>query len=279
MAADCDLCGEKKPSKKQPVNAVKASRLEPADVIARCRELGKAHGFRLETYGESQGYPLIAMTKRTPGPRPRIYLSAAQHGDEPAGPAGLLRLLEEKRFDARANWFLCPLLNPVGLAKGTRENAEGIDLNRDYRGTPRSNEVAAHVTWLQRQPRFDLALCLHEDWETYGFYLYELNPKALPSYAESIVESVAKICPLQLTDVIEGRPAKGGIIRPDIDPATRELWPESVHLRLNHTSRCYTTETPSVLPLEQRALAQCAAVETAVNLLIESRRAETNTRA
>jgi murein tripeptide amidase MpaA len=72
-------------------------------------------------------------------------------------------LLERGFFDARAVWFLCPLLNPVGLAHGTRENAGGLDLNRDYLH-PASTEVRAHTAWLQRQPRFDLALILHEDW-------------------------------------------------------------------------------------------------------------------
>ena len=31
------------------------------------------------------------------------------------------------------------------------------------------------MRWLARQPNFDLAVCVHEDWESVGFYLYELN--------------------------------------------------------------------------------------------------------
>jgi hypothetical protein len=72
-----------------------------------------------------------------------------------------------------------------------RENAAGIDLNRDYRHL-QSPEVRAHVDWLQRQPRFDVALCLHEDWESNGFYVYELNPDNRPSFAEKILEAAAK---------------------------------------------------------------------------------------
>ncbi len=250
------------------MNAVKAS-LDPADVIHRLRTLAATEKFRVESYGVTHGFDLVALSKRTPGPRPRIYISATSHGDEPAGPGAILRLLEEHFFDARANWFLCPMLNPAGLARRTRENAEGIDLNRDYRGTPKSFEVAAHIRWLQRQPRFDVTLCLHEDWETTGFYIYELNPHARPPLAESITAAVAKTCPIEPLETIDGRSAKLGIIRPDADPAARELWPESIYLRQNHCTLGCTTETPSALPLDQRIAAQCVAVQTAVGLVVD----------
>ena len=58
--------------------------------------------------------------------------------------------------------WLCPCLNPTGFPLNRRENAEGIDLNRDYRHL-QSAEVRAHIDWLGRQPFFDLTLCLHED--------------------------------------------------------------------------------------------------------------------
>jgi protein MpaA len=222
-----------------------------------------AAGFRVEKFGETPSGPLLALTKRTAGPRPRIYLSAGIHGDEPAPPLALLKLLERGFFDARAIWFICPLLNPVGLARGTRENANGIDLNRDYRN-PASAEIRAHVAWLQRQPRFDLALVVHEDWEAKGFYLYELNRTQQPSLAEPILEAVRATCPIELAEQIDGFPASGGIIRPEGDPTKREMWPESIYLHAHHTRLSYGFETPSTLPLEQRITTLCTAIETAV---------------
>jgi hypothetical protein len=88
-----------------------------------------------------------------------------------------------------------------------------MDLNRDYRHL-QSPEVRAHINWLQRQPPFDLSLCLHEDWEAAGFYVYELNPDHKPSFAEKIIEAAATACPIDPSPVIEGRPAQNGIIRP-----------------------------------------------------------------
>ncbi len=229
-------------------------------------DAGQAVGFRPEIYGEIEGCPLLALTRRTPGPRPRIYLSAGMHGDEPAPPQALLQLLKRGVFDQRATWFLCPLLNPTGLARGTRENADGLDLNRDYKDLS-SLEIRAHTAWLRRQPNFDLTLCLHEDWEATGFYLYELNPTNRPSLADPIIGAVSTVCPIDPSPLIDGREAQGGIIRPVGDPLLREKWPEAIYLRAHHSSLGYTLETPSALPLAQRIAAHSAAVETAIACL------------
>ena len=229
----------------------------------------QAVGFAVEPFGEVEGYPLLACTKPSLDPRPRIYLSAGIHGDEPAPPRALLHLLERGFFDERCGWFLCPLLNPTGMAAGMRENHERRDLNREYRSL-QAAETRAHVAWLKRQPPFDLTLCLHEDWESSGFYLYELNPDRRPSLAESIVAAVSRICPLDLSARIDGRPAHGGIIRPDDDPTKRELWPEAIYLRAHHTRLSYTLETPSACPLPQRIAAHTTAVTTAVHGLLQN---------
>lgn len=250
------------------MNPVKASAppLDPAVVLAHVAEIAPKRGFRVEKFGEVGGHPLLALTKRTPGRRPKIYISTGIHGDEPAGPAALLKLLENGFFDSRATWFLCPLLNPLGLARGTRENPDGVDLNRDYR-EPRSSEIRAHIAWLERQPRFDLSLCLHEDWETSGFYIYELNPAKKPPLAEPIIRAVSDVCPIELAELIDGRPGKDGIIRPADEPTERPLWAEAIYLRVHHSDQSCTTESPSARPMEQRIAAQCAAVETAVKLV------------
>jgi hypothetical protein len=224
-------------------------------------------GFRVERFGEQAGTPLFALTKRTPGPRPRIYLSAGIHGDEPAPPLALLAMLEAGIFDDRAVWFLCPMLNPAGFMGATRENAEGLDLNRDYKDL-RSAEIRAHAAWLNRQPNFDLTLCVHEDWESKGFYLYELNPAGRPTLAKAMIEAASKVCPIEAAAVIDGRPTdEPGIIRPVSDPLMRETWPEAIYLRSHHTTLSYTIESPSAFPLDQRIATLRAAVEAALRQL------------
>ncbi len=236
------------------------------ELISQIEAAGAAAGFRADRYGEAGGYPLIALTRRTPGPRPRIYVSAGIHGDEPAPPLAIRDMIRAGVFDGRANWFVCPVLNPAGLAAGTRENAGGLDLNRDYRAA-QSVEIRAHIAWLERQPSFDITLALHEDWESTGFYLYEQNPRDRPSLALPILEAVSRTCPIDRSPLIDGREARDGIIHPGGNPLERELWPESLYLRVNHTSLAYTLESPSAFPLSERVHALRTAVETAIAIV------------
>ncbi len=248
------------------MSAVKAAPLDPLALAARLEAAALAAGFRVERYGEMGGCPLLALTKRTPGPRPRIYLSAGIHGDEPAPPLALLEMIEAGVFDHRATWFICPLLNPAGFIHATRENAAGLDLNRDYLDL-HSAEIRDHVTWLGRQPNFDLTFCLHEDWEATGYYLYELNPTRRPSLAHAMIEAVRLLCPIDPSAIIDGRPvAEPGIIRPIDDPLMRETWPEAIYLRAHHATLSYTVETPSGFPLAQRIATHRAALDAALML-------------
>jgi hypothetical protein len=248
-----------------PVKDSRPPELDAPAIVARLAAAALAAGADVETFGEVAGCPLIAITRRTPGPRPRIYLSAGIHGDEPAPPLALLEMLAAGIFDDRAHWFICPLLNPAGFLHRTRENAAGLDLNRDYRET-KSAEIAGHIAWLRRQPNFDVTLCVHEDWESKGYYLYELNPQDRPSLAEPMLAAVARVCPIDPSGMIDGRLALQGIIRPIGEPWDRPEWPEAIYLRAHHAKLGYTVESPSAFPLAQRVAAHRAALETALAL-------------
>ena len=242
--------------------------LDPADFSPRFAAAAKAAGFTARPYGEIKGYPLLAYTKRSPGPRPRVYVSTGMHGDEPAPPWALLRLLEEGFFDARCTWFLCPLLNPTGFLKNTRENFAGVDLNRDYKSL-RTAEVQAHVAWLQLQPRFDLVICAHEDWEAQGFYLYELNLADHPTLAHTMLTAARAHGPIEAAAMIDGREAaEPGIIRPVSDPLLRDTWPEALYLAYQHCTLNYTIETASAQPLAQRITTQAAALRAALDAFL-----------
>ncbi|HEY3861784.1 MAG TPA: M14 family metallocarboxypeptidase [Verrucomicrobiae bacterium] len=199
-----------------------------------------------------------ALRRDPPNARANVYMSAGIHGDEPAGPLAVLRLLTEDLWPADAAIWLCPCLNPGGFRLNRRENADGVDLNRDYRAL-QTAEVRAHVRWLERQPRFDVSICLHEDWEANGFYVYELNPDNGPSLAGNIIEAVSKVCPVDLSTTIETWAAEGGVIRPNVVPADRPLWPESLYLTTHKTRRSYTLEAPSDFPVPARVAALVAA--------------------
>jgi hypothetical protein len=228
------------------------------------------HGWNSEVFYESQDLKLLALTRaakaNTAGRRKKVYLSAGIHGDEPASPVAALNLIRNNQWPEDFDLWFCPCLNPLGFALNTRENSKGIDLNRDYL-KPVAAEITAHIAWLERQPNFDLCLLLHEDWESHGFYLYEQNPEGRLPLAEPIIEAVSKVCPIDPNELIEGRAATNGIVRPNLDPRTRPQWPEAFFLITHKTRQSYTLEAPSDYPMQTRVDGLVAAVNTAVRLI------------
>ena len=246
---------------------------ETIDIRAVLRDIKAAalpHGWTSEVFHKAGDLELFALYRApisngSPQSAIPIYISAGIHGDEPAGPLAALELVRENRWPDNLELFLLPCLNPVGFTLNRRENATGKDLNRDYRHRE-SGEVTAHIRWLEQQPRFDLTLCLHEDWESHGFYVYELNPDHRAPLGEKLVQAVTRVCPIDLSPVIEGREANGGVIRPSLDPAGRPQWPEAFWLLQNKTRQSCTLEAPSDFPLATRV----DALVTAVNAAFES---------
>ena len=134
-------------------------------------------------------------------------------------------------------------------------------MNRDYRSL-KTEMVRAHTVWLARQPRFDVTLLLHEDWESNGFYLYELNPGRMPSFSEAIIKQVSTVCPIDTSPLIEGRAAENGVICANPDLMERPDWPEAFYLIHHKSPLSYTLEAPSDFELSTR-----------VNALVEGVRA------
>ena len=250
------------------VNGYFGETIDIQAVLADCVTAATDHGWTIEDIPVGSDLVLMGLVRRARSVRPaasatkeapRVYLSAGIHGDEPAGPLAARQLLQQNNWPDNLDLWFCPCLNPAGFLLNRRENRQGVDLNRQYL-EPTAPETLAHIAWLERQPRFDVCLCLHEDWESHGFYVYELNPNDRPSLAEPIVRSVMEVCPIDLSDSIEGRPAHNGIIRPSWDPRSRPQWPEAFFLLTHKTGLSYTLEAPSDFPLAVRVAALVAGV-------------------
>jgi hypothetical protein len=235
--------------------------------IHRLTEAASSAGFTVNRFGQVEGYDLLGLTRAPSEPKTdarQIYLSAGIHGDEPAGPQALLELLEEHALPDRHHYAICPLLNPLGLVHGMRENNEGLDLNRDYRH-PASREITAHIGWLtQTLEQISLALHLHEDWESEGFYLYELNFTRQTGFGAQIMQAIRPYLPIDTNEIIDGRIARHGIIRPESLPDLEEGDPESIFLQKHYGGLNYTVETPSSNDFPIRVKALKAAVLAAI---------------
>ena len=224
--------------------------------------MAQARGFAGRVLAERAGGPLMAWERAANGPR--VYVSAGIHGDEPAGPLAVLELMKAGLFAPDIHWLLCPALSPDGLAAGTRGNGSGLDLNRDYwkRRTP---EVQAHAEWLESMPVPDMFLSLHEDWESVGFYLYEINlGRDEPQRAPAIIEAVRQWFSPEPGPEIDGHLARApGWIYHEAEADVPQGWPEAIFLAKLGCPLSFTFETPSHAPQDQRVAAHIAAVRAA----------------
>lgn len=245
-----------------------SKRVNVDQLLKDIRKAAESAGFRIESYGEAFGYSLIVGTRTAETSTEQtkhIYISAGIHGDEPAPPQALLELIRSDALPRSNSYVICPCMNPAGMVANTRENPDGIDLNRDYTDFV-SNEIETHHRWVEAHlTKLDLALHLHEDWEAKGFYFYELNFDGHASRAEAILEAAAKYLPIELASRIDGHRARGGVIRPPELPDVPEGRPEAIYFQQRYGLLNYTLETPSGLEMEQRVAAMQAATLAAMS--------------
>jgi hypothetical protein len=85
-----------------------------------------------ETIGRSeQGRPIRAMLVGSPRARVKLLAVGTVHGNEQAGRAVIRRLRRVHPPRGTAIWLVDDA-NPDGSAAGTRHNANGVDLNRNF---------------------------------------------------------------------------------------------------------------------------------------------------
>lgn len=185
----------------------------------------------------------------------RIGVFAGIHGDEPAGPLAALRLLEtlaaEPALAAGYILDVYPVTNPHGLHAGTRHDARGSDLNREFWRDSDQPEVRALEAEL-RERRFDGLIALHADDTCEGLYGYAhgrlLNEELLrPALAAS-----ARHLPLDRRPLIDGFAADAGVIHycyPGVLSAPPEQKPAPFDIIF---------ETPALAPLDLQAEAALA---------------------
>lgn len=241
---------------------------EGIDISAVLRDIEKGcldSGWEKTPVLESQALGIAAYVRRVKLPRTKVYISSGMHGDEPAGPLALRQMVLDNRWPADVEIWMVPCLNPTAFPLNQRENSAGFDLNRDYKNTQQP-EIRAHIAWLNHCPEFEFSVLIHEDWESDGYYLYELNPDRQVSMADSVIKAVRTVCPIQSDGVVDDWHASGGIIRPEVDPDERPAWPEAIYLTRTKSRLGYTLEAPSDFELRDRVEAHRMALRTMLGL-------------
>jgi protein MpaA len=78
-----------------------------------------------------QGRPIVAWETGDPNAKRRVLVVGCIHGNEPAGIA-IANAVARARVPAGTDVWVVPDLNPDGVARGTRQNGRGVDLNRNF---------------------------------------------------------------------------------------------------------------------------------------------------
>ncbi|MBK8091168.1 MAG: M14 family metallocarboxypeptidase [Verrucomicrobiaceae bacterium] len=215
------------------------------------------------------GTPVLALESvAARAGEPAAYLSAGVHGDEAAPPWALLHWAEQHAPQVRDGSFLIlPCLNPVGLQQNTRTDERGLDINRRFHLT-RDPLARAWQRWIT-QRRMTIGLCLHEDYDAAGCYVYELGNHR-SGLSAGILERMRAVHGRITPDprsVIDGQRARGGVIRRKKLPTHLPGMPEAIELHLRGCPITLTFETPSELALHDRIDCQHAFIQTALQQL------------
>lgn len=240
--------------------------LDPGSLLAPLYAAGaKARGLEASVAGEfatvlcGHAIPRFRFVGATLGQSPiRLGLFAGVHGDEPAGCVALVQfltaLLEEPERATGYELLVYPVVNPTGCAAGTRCNATGRDLNREFwRGS-----TEPEVQIMERELRdhaFAGVITLHADDTCEGHYGYSHGHELDDALLRPALLAAEKVFPRDRRATIDGFNAREGVIT-DCFQGVLSAPPEQTPRPFN-----LIFETPAHMALERQVAANVAALD------------------
>jgi murein peptide amidase A len=242
--------------------ATQSSPHDAALLIKQWQQLAKKCRMSVTVLHTTQsGLPVLGLA--TANAAPALYLSAGVHGDEAAPPWALLAwAYHHVELLKTGSYLICPCVNPDGLRANTRVDEAGRDLNRSFHNT----KLPLMRRWQQfvKGRPLRLAVCLHEDYDARGCYMYALGMKREP---ELLMREVEGVIARDGRSTIDGSRAKMGLIQRKRPPAGI-AGPEA--LIICEDLGCpasLTFETPSEFDLDERLEAHQALLTAVASLM------------
>ena len=223
--------------------------------------------FSLRALGSAGGKPLLLLRCGVAGDAaPPLLIVSGFHGEEPAGPWGVLEFLESASLEllSAAQLTVLPVVNVTGFSQGTRFNAWGENPNRGYLGIPGENLsregriLLDHQLLLVPAAREGLLTC-HEDVLLSHAYLYSMERAEMPGeLTRALLAANAAHFPLHPDGLVDGCAVNGGIVFNHYD-GSFESW-----LMSHGIAYAACVETPGQQPIARRIAAQHRMIDTFV---------------
>lgn len=226
----------------------------------RLHELAAQGGWRLQELGPVLGEPLTSLHLPARRGAPRLLIASGFHGEEPAGPWGVLAFMAAlpSAWRGAVDLRLLPLVNVSGFSAGQRFNRLGENPNRGYlpafpeAPSAEGRVLKRHARRLTAWARDGLLTC-HEDVLLAHTYAYTFEPHRRPgALTRALLSEAARHFELHPDGEVDGCPVRGGCVFNHRD-SSFEAW---LTARGVAVAACY--ETPGQQPFERRVAAQAA---------------------
>lgn len=207
----------------------------------------------------------LAAADGDPQGKMQVAVTAGMHGDEAEGIYAIYRWINEISHHPRLldfyTFYLYPMLNPHGFEYCTRENANGIDINREFYNGPKEPESLLIQKEFQNR-HFDGLINLHSDDDSEGIYGYANGTLLSESLVKPALHAASTIIPINQSTMIDGHRAQDGIIKESVIGALRPL---ATYGNSGMEPFDVTLETPNLMSLVSRATSHIIMIRTLVD--------------
>lgn len=232
---------------------------EYSEILDRLNELDLPKNI----IGTVHNYPIYELyLQSSTKTQKHVLITSGLHGDEPGGIEAALQFLSRDNSNLLKSFSftIIPCINPYGYVQNTRENKDGIDINRRFE----SDEIkeVRIIKEALGETQFSFTIDFHEDYDATGFYLYE-GKDDKKFIGPEIVQQVTTIGPIDTDDSGEDTTTiVKGVYNVSQNWGTKGLAP---YLLKYHTKHVIITETPTSWQIDQRAALHLALMDAALS--------------
>lgn len=202
----------------------------------------------LKTLGRVQDNDIYLVTVNPKG-KPTICFIAGIHGNEEAGPLGLLNWLSQgPKTDYRI--LVIPCANPHGFIRDVRRNSVRKDLNRRWCDEEPQAEAEILKKFFDRE-KISFLYSVHEDPLARKFYVYYSDKEGLP-YCDKIVDMAKKYFDLNKSKRIRGAAAQNSAIPHNASIGSEQDCSLETYLFKKYKMPYLVNETPGTADLQTR---------------------------